>query len=453
MRSTFLFSLALVFSTSSSWAALSSDAGAAVSFYRSRTSPFPSGQASRTSLENALIRSENELSFRARWNHKEYALLSTQVLRSLQVARFVDAKIDSSLLNSPVTTALKLKDVPASTTLEVIETDDMWARVKLESILGWIPLHHLKNRHDDTGVFLNLVETALRPKADSRAASVLSIPRWQRFTPLEIHKNFIKIQYRDKIGYADITHFVSRADFASLAYHPEKNWFKVLYRNNDMIIGQKGEVFPLKDIQGFVTPSNKGIVMEGRDVHGPQIRSRVEIIKPEAYAWGVSKMDGHGEVFWKRKNLLLEEKPTAPNTLTTDELLKREIYSIAFESKSSVRGIVSSEGVYRTDDGITWTQIPSFGKKNIPVSIHPNGTWFAGSYKSSNKGKTFEPFIRWDKLAQAIESAYNRNPKLLRLTQIEALPNSRIQILVDTGSAKVKLRSIIGDTHWDVVKN
>lgn len=404
-------------------------------------------------LENSLLRSENELSFRARWNHKEYTLLSTQVLRSIQVAKFVDAKIATTLFNSPMTNSLKLKDLPANTTLEITATDDMWAQVKIESLAGWIPLHHLKNRHDDTGVFTNLLEISLRPKPEISTQAIVRIPRLQRFVPLEITKNFLKIQYQGKIGYADITQFVSRADFASLAYHPKKGWIPVLYRNNDMLLGQKGEVLALKEIQGFVTPTNKGIVVASRDFNGPQIRSRVEIVKPEAYTWGVSKLEGHGEVFWKRKNLLLEDKPSAPNTLTTDELLKREIYSIAFENKTSVKGVVSSEGVYRTEDGLIWNQIPLFGKKNIPVSIHPNGTWFVGSYKSSDQGKTFEPFIRWDKLAQAIESASLRNLKILRLTQIEALPNSRVQILVDTGSSKIKLRSIIGDTRWDVVRN
>lgn len=452
MRALFSLCFASILSTTPALAALSTDAGSAISFFRTRTSPFPSGQASRTILESSLIRSENELNFRARWNEKEYSLLSTQVLRSIQVTRFVETKTASALLNSPVLTSLKLKDLPAQSYLEILEVDDIWARAKFGGHVGWIPLHHLKPRHDDTGVFTNFLETALRPTADARVAATLMIPRLQRFVPLEISKGFLKVKYQDKIGYADITHFVSRADFASLAYHPKKNWMGVLYRNNDMLIGLKGEVVPLKEIQGFVTPSNKAIVIRSHDIDGPQIRSRVEIQKPEAYAWGVSRVAGHGEVYWKRQNLLIEEKPAAPKALTTDELLKREVFSIAFESKDSVRGVISSEGVYRTEDGITWTQIPLFGKNNHPVSIHPNGTWFVGSYKSTDHGKTFEPFIRWDKLTQAIQGATQRNPRILKLTQIESLPNSRVQILVDTGSNKVKLRSLIGDVSWNVVQ-
>lgn len=434
------------------WAALSTDAGSAVSFYRTRTSPFPSGQASRNILETSLIRSENELNFRTRWNHKEYTLQSAQVLRSIQVARFVETKSASALLNSPVLNSLKLKDLPAQSYLEILEVDDIWARAKSGGHIGWIPLHHLKHRHDDTGMFTNILDTALRATPQAQTKALLTIPRLQRFIPLEISKGFLKVQYQGKTGYADITHFVSRADFASLAYHPKKGWFGVLYRNNDMMIGLKGEVLPLKEIQGFVTPANKAVVVESRDFNGPQLRSRVEILKPEAYAWGISRVSGHGEVYWKRQNLLLEEKPAPANAVSTDELLKREIYSIAFENKDSVRGVVSSEGVYRTEDGITWTQIPLFGKKNHPVSIHPNGTWFVGSYKSTDHGKTFEPFIRWDKLTQAIQNGSPRPPKLLRLTKIESLPHSQVQIQVDTGSTKVQLKSLIGDFSWSVVR-
>ncbi|WP_295904196.1 hypothetical protein [uncultured Bdellovibrio sp.] len=382
---------------------------------------------------------------------------SDQILRDIQVARFVETKSATSLLSLNRSDAPPVKNLGAKAPLEIVTVEDFWVRVKEKDskVEGWLPLQSLQSRHDDLGIYTNLIDTYLRKDASSSAKVVTTIPRLRRIVPLEITKNFLKIQYENQIGYADITHFVSRADFASLAYHPKKNWVTVLYRNNDVIITQKGETIPMKEILGYVTNSHRGIVIRPDSAtYGPPLRARVEILKPEAHIWGISKIDGHGEVWWKKKNLLLEE-PEAPSksTVTTDSLLKREIYSIAFENKNSVRGLVSSEGVYRTEDGLTWTQIPLFGKQNYPVSIHPNGTWFVGSYKSTNHGKSFEPFIRWDNIAQAIEAAYHSNPKIMRLTQIEALPNSRILIHVDTGVKQIKLRSLIGDLHWDVIKN
>ncbi|MNL70292.1 hypothetical protein D3C87_1952740 [compost metagenome] len=75
-----------------------------------------------------------------------------------------------------------------------------------------------------------------------------------------------------------------------------------------------------------------------------------------------------------------------------------------------------------------------------------------GSFRSTNKGASFEPFIRWDQIAEAIESAFHRNPKILRLTQIDALPNSQVQIHVDTGIKQVKLRSSLAGGTWNVVR-
>ncbi|WP_253720857.1 hypothetical protein [Bdellovibrio bacteriovorus] len=457
MRSVVSKTLAFLFLSSNSWAALATDASAAVSFFRSKNSLFPSGQVSRNALDNKLLRTETEIAYRTSWDKKEYVLQAAQILRDIHVSRYADTKTVAVLLSVDRSDAPAVKTLPAKAALEILSTDDYWARVKERSTgtQGYLPLHLLQARHDDVGVYVNIIDTYLRKEATSQGRVITTLPRLQRIIPLEITKNFLKIQYAENIGYVDVTHFVSRADYANLAYHPKKNWMAALYRNNDVLITQKRETVPLKEILGYVTNSHRGVVIRPESSsYGPPLRARVEILKPEAHIWGVSKLDGHGEVWWKRKNLLVEEKESvSETTVSTDTLMKREIYSIAFENKNSVRGLVSSEGVYRTEDGLTWTLIPQFGKQTYPVSIHPDGTWFVGAFKSTNQGKSFEPFIRWDNIAEAIEAAYHRNPKILRLTQIEALPNSKVQIYVDTGSSKVKLRSSIGNLHWDVVKN
>lgn len=457
MRSLVLVILCLFIGVPNSWAALATDASSAVSFYRNKNSLFPSGQISRSTLEEKLLRSENEIAFRSTWDKKEYLLQADQILRDIQVALNVESKSSIVLMSLDRSDSTPVKSIPARTNLEIITVEDFWARVKEKStgIEGWTPLHNLQARHDDLGVYMNIIDTYIRKDPSSYGKILTTLPRLHRVIPLEVSKGFIKIKYENQVGYADITHFVTRADFANLAYHPKKNWLTVLYRNNDMIITQKGETVPMKEILGYVSNIHRGVMVRPEDSsYGPPLRARVEIIKPEANVWGVSRVEGHGEVWWKRKSLLSEEKESVvPSLVSTDSLMKREIYSIAFENKNSVRGIVSSEGVYRTEDGLNWTMISQFGKQNYPVSIHPNGTWFVGSYKSSNQGKSFEPFIRWDNIAEAIEAAYHRNPKILRLTQIEALPNSKVQIYVDTGSSKVKLRSSIGDLRWEIIKN
>lgn len=456
MRLVFLLFLFLTSVAPSCWAALATDANSALSFYRSKYSLFPSGQVSRSELETKLTHSETEVAYRSAWDSKEYTLQADQIVRDIQVARFVETNQPTLLYSLNRSDSQTIKSLPKKASLEILAADDFWARVKEKSgaIQGWVPLSSLQNTHDDIGVFINLIDTYIRKDAASSSSVLTTLPRLKRVIPLQITKKFLKIEYESQIGYVDITHFVSRADFASLAYHPRKNWLTVRYRNNDSIVTKDGETIPLKEILGYITSNRRGIIKKADTSYGPPLRARVEILKQEAHIWGVSQLSGHGEVWWKRKNLLIEEvKPLSASTMSAEELMKREIYSIAFENKNSVRGLVSSQGIYRTEDGLTWTLMPQFGKNNYPVSIHPNGTWFVGSFKSKNKGRSFEPFIRWDNIAKAIESAYHRNPRILKLTQIEALPNSKILIHVDTGSSKVKLRSLIGDLNWDVIKN
>ncbi|MFS4459785.1 hypothetical protein [Bdellovibrio sp. HCB2-146] len=435
-------------------AALSTDAEKAVSFYRSSLSLFPSGQVSRTSLESKTTRAELDLSFQTSWDHKTFQLQGDQILRDIQVTKNAETKSSVQILSMNRRDAMPVAMLAAKTQVEILDTDSYWARVQVKDKKeqGWMPLHHLQALHDDTGIFINVIDTFLRTEPRLPSVVITTIPRLRRIEPLSFEKGFLKVKYEDHIGYADINHFVGKADFANLAYHTKKGWLPILHRNNDFAVTPKGSLLPLSEIKGYVTNGTRGIVVRAEKAYGPQLRSRVEITKTDACIWGVSNLDGHGEVWWKMKDLLLPETSLGKSSLTTDELMKREIYSIAFESKNSVKGVVSAEGVYRTEDGLTWTEIPQFGKQNYPVSIHPSGVWYVGSFRSTNKGASFEPFIRWDQIAEAIESAFHRNPKILRLTQIDALPNAQVQIHVDTGIKQVKLRSSLAGGTWNVVR-
>ncbi len=450
------FKIALL-ASSTAVAALSTDAHEAMSFYRGPQSAFPSGQLSRAALDAKLSRTETQFHFLVSWDKKVFNLPGPTLLRDIHVTRFAETKTGVELLRSNLSSASAVKSLPGTTGVQILGTDSYWAKVMeaKTGVQGWIPLHLLQAHRSDQGVFINLIDTYLRKTPVNGSEVITTLPRLQRIVPLAFEKGFLKIKYNQNVGYVDITHLTSKADFANLAYHKEKKWQAVTHRDGDALVTVTGERLPLAEIIGYVTNNHRGIVSKPLSANGPQIRSRVEILKPQANIWGISKIDGHGEVWWKKSDLLLEEKAPNHSTITTDELMKREIYSIAFENKNSVRGLVSSEGVYRTEDGKTWTLIPQFSKGNFPVSIHPNGSWFIGSYQSKNQGRSFEPFIRWDRIAEAIESTYHRNPKILKLTQIQALPNSQIQIFVETGLNRVKLRSTLSAANydWKVVKN
>ncbi|WP_413557143.1 SH3 domain-containing protein [Bdellovibrio sp. HCB209] len=445
----------LLLAAPSAYAALATDASSAISFYRNKESSFPSGQTTRSILENKLVSTQIESTFRVRWDRKEYELEGRQLLKDIHVAKLVDTNSACQLLSANRNDSGAIKVLGPNATVEILETDDYWAKVKTyrDNVIGWVPLSMLKNRHDDVGVFVNIMDTYLRKESSSLAKVITTVPRLSRITPLGFEKGFMKIAFNGNTGFVDVNHFASRADFSNLAFVDNK-WIPITHRNGEYVVTAQRAQIPLQRVQGFVTSNTRGVVTRAVP-GGPQLLSRVEITKPEANIWALSKVDGHGEVWWKRNSSSSESHASSDKvaTLTTEELMKREIYSIAFESKTSVRGIVSAEGIYTTEDGLNWKQVSFFGKQNYPVFIHPKGQWFVGSYKSSNQGQSFEPFIRWEVVADAIQASLHKNPKLMRLTQIEAVSNSQIIINVDTGSSKIKLAGSLADsTNWAVVR-
>jgi hypothetical protein len=197
------------------------------------------------------------------------------------------------------------------------------------------------------------------------------------------------------------------------------------------------------------------VITKKVDATGPSVRSRVEITNNGAHIWNLSLLDGHGPVWWQSGSSESAKSNAAIQNglqITTEALLKREVHSVAFASSKSLKGLASAGGIFRTEDGKNWTQLPMFEDKNYPVSIHPEGVWFVGSYRSFDEGKTFEPYIKWDRLAEQIQSSIHKAPRHLRITEIEPLAHSRVRILVDTGVQKLKMQAHFLSHEWVIVK-
>lgn len=427
---------------------------AALPFYRGPLSLFPSGQASRNQLEDKLIRSEYEAQYVAQWNKREYHLKGENFLREIQVARQVQTRTGVEILAEKKSTAKVVEALPAHSSLEILDCDSYWALVLHPShkTQGYVPLHLLHAKNEDLGVIVNIVDTFLRPAPEGHGL-ITTVPRMSRLIPISYKGSWVQVRYGDFKGYVDLNHFVSRADFARMVFHRKKKWTLVSHRENNFLISERQEKLAMEDIQGFVTTTNRGIVISGEDEKLPPLQARVDILKTEAHIWGISQLDGHGEVWWQKSDLLETAETKSEEGLSSEELMKRKIYSLSFENKKSLRGLVSADGVYRTEDGSHWKKIAQFADQNLPVSIHPEGNWYVGSYKSTDGGKTFEPFIRWDVVAQSIEASIHRAPRILRLTRIEALPHSQIQIQVDTGVQRLEFRAALSDsTKWKLVR-
>lgn len=428
----------------------------ATSFFRSPQSEFKSGQTNRVNLEKNLLRTEAALSYYATWNRKGYLLPADDLLLDVHCASRLTLKENSLLLDADRTDGKSVAELSRGAEVELRATRNHWARVYSSSKKkeGWLPLMRLEARNEDTGVYVPLIDTFLRDQADSQGKLLTTIPRRARLEALEILANgWIRVRYEGQTGYVDLHHVAARADFAVWAWHPQKNWLLVSHREGANLKTPTGEVLPLKEIQAYATHAGRAIVIQTESDQQPPLRAHVDIHRVEATLWGVSQLEGHGEVWWKKEALLMEDRDSkSESILTTEELLSREVFSYALKGVQKPEGLVSAKGIWRTDDGLRWTKIDQFGDEDLPVSINNDGSWYVGSYRSKNQGKNFEAFIRWDDLARLIEADLHRPARYLKLQKVESLPNSRVEIQVDTGIRRLRLQGLIGTSAWKVLR-
>ncbi len=425
----------------------------AVSFYRNQQSLFPSGQASRDDLEAKMIRRDFEPWLRVTWNKKSYEVPGETVIRDVQVTRNLIAKESLTLVKEPQEGAKNVGLVNAKTSLKVLRTNSSWAEVgdSKQKIQGWAPLHLLESPIDDEGVFITLIDSFLKKTPQNSSSIITTVPRLQRLTSLGIEKTFLKVSYQGHVGYLDLANLVGRADFAMWAYNKTKGWLGISHRENGFLFTVDKQKIPLEKFIAFNPYVNRGVTCQKLRDDAPSIRSRVEIGDHKAHRWALSVLEGHGTVWWRLEEPEIAAVNEATHQITTEQLMKREVSAFALASKTS-KGLASANGIFRTEDGKTWKEVPLFEGKNYPVAVHPDGIWYVGNYRSFDEGKTFEPYIKWDKLAERIQGGIHKAPRHLRIAQIEPLPNSRIRILVDTGAQKVKMQAHILSQEWMMVK-
>lgn len=434
-------------------AAISSHLPAATTFYRSPESLFPSGQAERSVLEKNQKSQELRPRYKVSWDKKDFWMYTDQILKDLNCAQRVLLNEISPLYENQESTSKSLTSLNKDQEVELLQTTTYWAQVKdLKSAqIGWVPHKRLRSKNEDLGIFINLIDTNMRKAASWESPSLITIAKNERLKILGFDNGFLKTEYRGYTGYVDLSHLVSRADFAVWAFHAEKNWVPVIYREGEFLVSAKKEKIPIVEFSAFTADPAKAIVIRSENKQ-PPIRSHVHILESEASHWAASLLPGHGTVWWKKQQW--SDKPAVNNeiTLSAEELLKRPIFSIALEGGKTVKGLVSAQGVFKTEDGIRWVQLPEFGDQDLPVAIHPDGPWFVGSFKSSDRGKTFAPFIRWDRLARMIEVMTGKNPRQIRLQKIESLKRGEMQLTVDTNPGRVRMLYQMANASWSVVK-
>lgn len=410
----------------------------AVDFYRQITSPFPSGQTHQKNLEKNKLRESFEFSYLTSQNKRQIWVEAKDLTRDIQLSK-------------------KVVHTVSKQSFTVFDSNAYWLFVEndLTHQRSWQPLTDFSPVTEDSGVALNLTATAIRENPNWKSQVIITLPATSRIEILSIDDTwaFVKFQSGGSItGYVDINNLILKHDFASFVMNSQNKWVAVKYREGDVMIGNDNQRISLAEIKGLQTRPDLGIVSRSNDQKKLLLRQHLTILKTEADVWNVSRLSGHGEVFWKKKtNSIISAEPI--KGITNDQILEREIFSVSFAAKDSNFGIISAGGIFLTTDGKNWTQLKQFQNQNHPVLITAEGDLLVGSMRSQNKGKSFESFIKWEAVARLIEEQTKAPPKQLKISSLDLSSANVLKVQVDTGHKKMILASRLtqnSENKWEL---
>jgi len=422
---------------------------AALPFYKTPESPFPSGQMGKTSLLQNQQGAFTDFHFKALWGAKKIQVKNDQILRELDVASRARARRPTVLRLLPEMGSTVLLELSPGQVVDVDSQRGAWARVKASSLQkGYVLLTELENTEDDPGVWMGLREVYLRKEPNSTAATVVKIPALTRLQLVRIEGEYGFFKTASKSGYVALKDLVGRPDFAQWAWSPkQKRWQAVLYRNGTELVMAGNTRLSLQELSVFRGAKNRALIVGDHSIAGRG--ARVELIEPVAVKWTQSLVKGHGPVWWK---IDLLEKNHDSQVLSNSELMRKNLKGLSFDSKTK-KGLASAGGIYRTVDGKKWTKISMFGQDNWPVSLHPSGVWFVGPYRSTDDGETFKPSIRWSDLVETLQGSRNKAFTHFRVLDIENTSMTHVTMKVDTGITVLKIKAPVLGHQWMVVEN
>lgn len=368
-----------------------------IAYYKSPTSQYPSGEMNIERLQETLIEKPTELS--------SYYLYKNQ-------------KISKSLIQ-----ATSARDLSNSESLS------------------------------DLGLFMALKPTHLRAQATLKSGQLLTILPNTKFSALGFKNGFVLAKINQLVGYVDISDCLSKFDFAKAVYavHPKtkiKQWFYVKNRNFDQFETVDKFNIHLSNIEGIYPDNEKAIVTS--PYQSLPMWSVLELkIENNSQKWNRSLLKGHGIVYWQRKP---SAQAQTQQRIKIDDLLKKEISFVSFNPKNPRQAVASAKGLFITNDGENWTEIEQFKNYSGPVLFYNEFIIFAGNYKSTDGGKTFENYIQIEKLSGAISNTIGFDPKRLQVKKIKTIKPFKVEVDLDIGSRTIKVQTPVYNQDWKVVK-
>ena len=439
----------LLFLSLNAFSALEPSLDSAIPFYKNVDSLFPSGQAKKSDLLNSTQSTVTNFQFRVSYNQKKYFIKHDSLLREIELAEKARTKSKVSLSLLAEMGSSRVSWVEKNEPIEIISQRGAWARVKTQkNKIGYLLITDLEPDISDSKIYMNLVMTPVYKEAHDKSPLLFQLLPFTKVELIKVVDGFGLFRTETRQGYISMSQIIGRSDFAEWGWNSiAKKWQNISYRNGSQLV-VKGQIdrIPLMNFTAFRGRKNAAIVSQGQLPIG--LGARVEIEEAIAHKWNESYLKGHGLVWWKTD---LTEGIKQKKTITTAELLKKNLSGISFDSKRK-KGLASAGGIYHTRDGKHWSKLDFFGNQDWPVLIHTSGVWFVGSYKSSDEGDSFQPFLKWSEIVKKMQhDKPQRKMPFLRVVDLSSLNSQWMKIKIDTG---VQLASIKADpisSEWQLI--
>ena len=411
----------------------------AIKFYKSPKSFFPSGEASLKDLEKNRLKDHSEFSYLVQREKKQFWVKATSVARDLNLSEYVYSNTRKQTYKVQNIDGSAITAVPASG--GAVET---------------LSLAELSPIPEDTGVAMTLTSTQVHESPTWKSDSMLNLPPGSRLQILKFDDTWAQVTFESvgKVsGWVDLSNLVLKHDFAAFALWGEKNrWLQVVYREGSDLITPDHKRIPLSEVKGLITKPDLAISMVTDDDEHLLLRQNLTLLKTDSEPWALSKLQGHGEVYWKIGASTPPPDSHFSGGITIEELMKREVVSVSFHPKNPNVAVVSAGGIFLTTDGKTWNKISRFGDQDFPVLIDGQGFLYIGSHRSNDYGKTFSPYFRWELLAQLLEQKQKSPAQQLKIRNLTNPRPGILRMELETNSGPVRLAARTDGgfiTKWD----
>ncbi len=404
-------------------------ASSAVKFYKSPRSFFPSGESNLKDLEKNRIKDHFEFSYLVQREKKQFWVQASSVARDLHLSDFVYNNQTRQTYRVQQISGSSLQGIPV-----LAGAGDS----------QWMSLSDLSPIPEDTGVGLTLTSVQVHESPSWKSDSILNLPAGSRVQVVKIEDTWALVNFESigKVsGWVDLSNLILKSDFAAFALWGKKNqWLQVLYREGSDLITSDKKRLPLAEVKGLITKPELAISIVTDDSEHLLLRQNLTVIKTEAQSWSLSKLSGHGEVYWKKDSVAnISADSHLDGDLTIEDIMKREVVSVSFHPKNPNLGLVSAGGVFLTRDGKTWNRLSRFGKSDFPVLIDAQGYLYIGAQRSPDYGKTFSPYFRWELLAQMLEQKQKSPAQQLKIKSLSTPRPGVIQMELETNSGPLRL--------------